>query len=154
VIDIEDLESVSRPESPDVNIPLKRALVVENSESNSHSTQGPKRATTQLKEVPRVRVAFASASASARTVPKPFVPLDPASIRRGFQEGGASSRKEDLKKGTYDVVLIYSLGNSVDTVGVQLQVLSQRRFGSFHFLELPSRNLCLTRHKSLLLTIH
>ncbi|KAF8957943.1 hypothetical protein BDZ97DRAFT_2061944 [Flammula alnicola] len=61
----------------------------------AEATQAPKRAATQLKAPPKPRVSFAS----ART-PKHFVPLDPASIRRGFQEGGASSRKEGLKKTT------------------------------------------------------
>jgi hypothetical protein len=63
---------------------------------------GSKRAATQLKEIPKARVSFASAGATggARTIPKRFVPLDLDSIRRGFQKGGASSKKEDLKKGT------------------------------------------------------
>jgi hypothetical protein len=65
----------------------------------AEAIQGPKRAATQLKEVPKARVSFASARTT--TTPRPFVPLDSASIRRGFQEGGASSKKEDLKKGTY-----------------------------------------------------
>jgi hypothetical protein len=107
-------------------------------DTQAKTIRGPKRvAVTQLKEAPRARVSFAS----ARTIPnlKPFVPLDSASIRRGFQKGGASSKKEYLKKGAYYVVFIFGLDSSVDTT--HLQLLSQRRFGSFHFLKLPSRNL-------------
>lgn len=117
----EDLDS--RPDSGSDDIPLKlkrRALALENLNGPtqfSHgghkptddvdimaeAIQGPKRAATQLKEVSKARVSFAS----ARTTPnlKPFVPLDPASIRRGFQEGGANSKKEDLKKGTYIMLI-------------------------------------------------
>ena len=90
--------------------------VLEHSNSHTHSIhghdildtpaeaiQGPKhaqaRAATQLKEGPKARITFASARIAPNS--KPFVPLDPASIRRGFREGGASSKKEDLKKGTY-----------------------------------------------------
>jgi hypothetical protein len=68
---------------------------------DSEATRGAKRAATQLKAVPKARVSFAS----ARTISKPFIPLDPASIRRGFQEGGASSKKEDLKKSTYIMLI-------------------------------------------------
>ena len=63
----------------------------------------PKHAATQLKEVPKARVSFASARTTG--TPKPFVPLDPASIRRGFQAGGANSKTEDLKKGTSRYIL-------------------------------------------------
>ena len=63
----------------------------------------PKHAATQLKEVPKARVSFASARTTG--TPKPFVPLDPASIRRGFQVGGANSKTEDLKKGTSQYIL-------------------------------------------------
>lgn len=165
-------DSYSEPEI-DLDIPQNHTLVLENSgHSNTQSTgsghevisvdavtvtlaeeiRGPNCASTQLKEIPKARVSFAS----ARTIHnlKQFIPLDPTSICQGFQEGGASSKKEDLKKGTY-IMLIYGLlDKSVDTVGIQLQLLSQRRFGSFHFLESPSKILCLTQHKSLSLTIH
>jgi hypothetical protein len=65
----------------------------------AEAIQGLKHAATQLKEVPKARVTFASARTT--TTPRSFVPLDSASIRRGIQEGGASSKMEDLKKGTY-----------------------------------------------------
>ena len=129
VIDIiEDSDSRS-----DIDIPLKqRTPVLENSDNHltAHAqssdqkinmvdsvtlpkatrlvTRGQihsKRAATELKDldVPnlKARVSFAS----ARTITsKPFVALDPASIRRGFQEGGASSKKEDLKKCKYYMI--------------------------------------------------
>ena len=103
-----------------VNIPL----VLENSHgrTSSQSAQStytlrpavvdleaiknPKRATTQLKVMPKARVSFASARTTIPNL-KPFVLLDPASIRWGFQEGGASSKKEDLKKGMYYIMLSY-----------------------------------------------
>lgn len=115
--------------------------------------QNLKLAATQLKVMPKARVSFASARTTIPNL-KPFVLLDPASIRRGFQEGGASTKKEDLKKGMYYVMLSYGLDNSVgNMIGEQVQLLSQRRFNFFHFLELPSTNLCLTRPKSLSLTV-
>lgn len=119
----------------DIDIPLKhRTPVSEN--SNRHLTahaqssdqnqkiitvdrvslskaaiRGPihsKHAATQLNDldVPnlKARVSFASART---TTSKPFVALDPASIRRGFQEGGASSKKEDLKKCMYIISYDY-----------------------------------------------
>jgi hypothetical protein len=114
--------------------------------------QKPKRAATQLKEVPKARVSFASARTTSTTstvTPKPFIPLDEASIRRGFQEGGASTKKEDLKKGTYMLVIYKSktIQLIIFGAGIQLNLLSQRRFGSFPSLKFPSRNLCPTRHK-------
>ena len=116
----------SEPEI-DSDIPQNHTLVLENSgHSNTQSTgsghevisvdpvtvtlaeeiRGPNRASTQLKEIPKARVSFASAC-TIRNL-KQFIPLDPTSIRRGFQEGGASSKKEDLKKGMY-IMLIYGL---------------------------------------------
>jgi hypothetical protein len=99
--------------SSKVDIRLNCALVLENSNGNAHTqaqassheatitideldvntteaSKGPKCAATQLKAVRQARVSFAS----ARSIAKPFtfVPLDPDSIRRGFQKGGASSK--------------------------------------------------------------
>lgn len=121
MIDIEDLDS-----SSEVDSPLKwHALVLENSKSCSTSTQsshgghkevinidttpveaiqGPKHAATQLKEVSNLKACVSFASACS-TTPKPFIPLDPASIHWGLQEGSASSKKEDLKKGTYIMLI-------------------------------------------------
>jgi hypothetical protein len=112
-VDIQVEDSDSRSVSEVGTSPKRHALVLENSNgcstqpshgdhdtlaAGSKAIQGQKSATsmnvTQLKEAPKARVSFAS----ARTTPNitPFVPLNPASILRGFQEGGVSS-----KKGTY-----------------------------------------------------
>ena len=78
----------------------------------THHASGPtqKHAATQLNEVPRAtrgkaRVFFASAI--ARTISKPFVPLDPASIRRGLQEGGVSSKMDSLKKSMSRLIMSF-----------------------------------------------
>ena len=61
--------------------------------------EGQKHAATQLKEARKARVSFASARTTS--APKPFVPLDPASIRRGFQEGGVSAKKGTSNEDCY-----------------------------------------------------
>ena len=101
----------------EVDVPLKRhasASVLENpNHRHSHGTSSSsqpesthvqvgidtpavrievqKHAATQPKEARKARVSFASARTTS--APKPFVPLDPASIRRGFREGGVSAKK-------------------------------------------------------------
>jgi len=52
-----------------------------------------RRSVTQPQPAPKARVSFASARTSS---PKPFVTLDPDSIRRGLQEGGENSKKRDI----------------------------------------------------------
>jgi hypothetical protein len=124
--DTEDKDTGSSTHS-DVVISLKRRVLgsVENSKSRSDGSrevitididtpdvtplESPtihpaEHAATQLKEIPKARVSFASARTS-KPGPKQFVPLDPASIRRGFQEGGASLKEKDLKKGTYIMLI-------------------------------------------------
>ena len=97
---VENSNSTGRHCDNEVQV-ITQAINLEADTETTHHGPTQKHAATKLNEVPRAthgkaRVFFASAS--ARTISKPFVPLDPASIRRGLQEGGASSKMDSLKK--------------------------------------------------------